>query len=216
MTLRQPPRLAGRLLKLKRLLPAHDIDALLGDIAEEATRRSRRWYWAQLLAVVVVASWRDARRHPWLALRAVATGIATLNLYFGAVMLFGRVVRVLTNGGYYLAGHWLTLPHPLGPPPPYDTLAALVINALGFLASGWAVVRLHRRHGIAMAIPFAVLTTLGALIPLAIVATDTGPGARTMPFLEFITMFGTLFLSIPCGILLGGVLGLRSRRSVRV
>ena len=43
---------------LKRLLPAHDIDALLGDIAEERPRRSRFWYWSQLLALVVVASWR--------------------------------------------------------------------------------------------------------------------------------------------------------------
>jgi hypothetical protein len=47
---------------IKRLLPSQDIDALLGDIAEEAPRRSRLWHWCQLLAIVVVASWRDARR----------------------------------------------------------------------------------------------------------------------------------------------------------
>src|SRR5262249_13815668 len=62
---------------LKRLLPSHDIDALLGDIAEERPRRSRFWYWSQLLAIVVVASWRDIRNHPLVALRAIVTGFAT-------------------------------------------------------------------------------------------------------------------------------------------
>jgi hypothetical protein len=57
---------------LERLLPSSDIDALLGDIAEEAPRRSRVWYWSQLFAVVVVASWRDVRAHTLLALRAFA------------------------------------------------------------------------------------------------------------------------------------------------
>src|SRR5215467_6993287 len=105
----------SRMTILKRLLPSQDIDALLGDIAEEAARRSRVWYWSQLLAVVVVASWRDAWKHPWLALRAIATGVGALALYFRAVFLLGRVVVVLTNGGYYIAGHWLTLSHPPGP-----------------------------------------------------------------------------------------------------
>src|SRR5512138_2858613 len=113
---RHAPADGDRMTMLKRLLPSQDIDSLLGDIAEEAPRRSRRWYWSQLLAVVVVASWRDARRHPWLALRAIATGFAALTLYFGTVQLIGRFIRVLSNGGYYIAGYWLTLPsRPLPP-----------------------------------------------------------------------------------------------------
>ena len=195
---------------LERLLPSRDIGALLGDIAEEAPRRSRLWYWSQLFAVVVVASWRDARKHPWLALRAIATGGATLTAYFGTVQLIGRVIRVLSNGGYYLAGHWLTLPSRPLPSPPYDVLTVLAINAVGFLISGWAIVRLHRSHGIAMAMPFLIITTLLALVPLAIVAMDTGPGTRTMPVREFVVVFGTLFMSIPGGILVGGLIGLRS------
>jgi len=189
---------------LRRLLPSQDIDALLGDIAEESQHRSRLWYWSQLLAIVVVASWRDARSRPLIALRAVATGCVALSIYFGGVVLIGRVIRVLSNGGYYVAGHWLTLPHSPGPPPPYDTLAALAINALGFVLSGWAIVRLHRAFGIAMAIPFTVMMTSLALIPLAIVLADTGPGTRSMSSLELIATFGPLFLSIPGGILRGG------------
>ena len=200
---------------LRHLLPSQDIDALLGDIAEERSRRSRLWYWSQLVAVVVVAAWRDARRHPWLTLHAIATGFMTLTVCFGVALTIGYFLRVLSNGGYYIGGYWLTLPH-FTERWPYDPLAVITTNALGFFLSGWMIVRLHRAHGIAMAMSFAVLTTLGALVPLAIVAMDTGPGTRTMPFLEFIMMFGTLFLSIPCGILLGGVLGLGSRRSVRL
>jgi hypothetical protein len=211
MTLRQPPRLASQLLR--RLLPAQDHDALLGDIVEEAPRRSRIWYWWQLLGVVVVASWRDTRRNPWLALRAVVTGVATLAIYFRAVLLVARVVVVLSNGGYYIGRHWLTLPHPLGLSPPYDTVAVLAINALGFLISGWVVVRLHRTHGIAMAIPFVIVMTLLALVPLTIVVTDTGPGTRSMPPLEMIGTFGTMFVSIPGGVLLGGLLGVRWTRT---
>jgi hypothetical protein len=37
-----------------------------------------------------------------------------------------------------------------------------------------------------------------------------------MPIAQIVRIFGTLFLSIPIGILLGGVLGLHSRRSFRL
>jgi hypothetical protein len=190
--------------RIKRLLPSQDIDALLGDIAEEAPRRSRLWYWFQLLAIVVVASWRDVRRHPLLALRAIATGFVALSLYFGGVQLIGRVINVLTNGGYYIAGYWLRLSHPPGPPPPYDRVVVIAIVALGFMLSGWTIVRFHRAQGIAMAMPFLAAMTLLALIPLAVVLTDTGPGTRHMPVHEIIAIFGPLFGSIPGGILLGG------------
>jgi hypothetical protein len=196
---------------LKRLLPSHDVDAMLGDIAEERSRRSRLWYWSQLVAIVVVASWRDARRHPLIALSAFATGYVALTIHFGAVMLIGRVIRVLSNGGYYVGGYWLTLPNPPGPPAPYDAVIVIAINALGFALSGWVIVRLHRAHGIAMAMPFLVTMTLLALIPLAIVLTDTGPGTARMPVYQVIAIFGTLFASIPGSILVGGILGLRRR-----
>jgi hypothetical protein len=189
---------------LKRLLPTEDVDALIGDITEERSRRSGLWYWSQLLAIVVVASLRDARRHPLIALRAIATGCVALTTYFGAVMLIGRVIRVLSNGGYYVAGHWLTLSLPPGPPPPYEAVLVIAVNALGFVLSGWAIVRLHPAHGIALAMPFMAMTTSLALIPLAIVLADTGPGTRSMYALELFVTFGPLFLSIPGGILLGG------------
>jgi hypothetical protein len=199
---------------LNRLFPCHDIDALLGDIAEERPRRSRFWYWCQLLAIVVVASWRDIRAHPLIALRAIVTGFATLTVWFGVALAIGYVLRVFSNGGYYFGGYWLTLPH-FTDRWPYDPLAVITTNALGFFLSGWTIVRLHRAHGIAMVISFLIMATLLALTPLVIVLNDTGPGTRSMPIAQIVGILGTLFLSIPFGILLGGLLGLHSRRSLR-
>jgi hypothetical protein len=87
---------------------------------------------------------------------------------------------------------------------PYHPLVVIATNALGFFLSGWATVRLHRAHGIAMVMPFLVTMTLIALIPLVVVLTDTGPGTRRMPVYEIIAIFGPLFGSVPGGILLGG------------
>jgi hypothetical protein len=198
---------------LKRLFPSQDIDALLGDISEEAPRRSRLWYWSQLVAVVVVASWRDTRKHPWLTLRAMTTGFVTLTIYFGIVQFIGRIVRVLSNGGYYVAGHWLTLPSRPLPPPPFDVLTAHVIIALGFLITGCAIVRFHRAHGVALAMPFLLLTTLTGVVLLTVLATDTGPGTRPMPLREFVGIFGTMLVSIPIGTVAGSLLGLRWKRT---
>jgi hypothetical protein len=188
---------------LKRLLPSQDVDALLGDIAEESRRRSRLWFLMQLVAAVVIGSWRDVRKHPLVALRAVATGLVTLTIYFTIVAVVAHVIWVLANGGYYVGGYWLTLPR--GPlPSPYGELAVFAVNTLGFGLSGWAVVRFHRAHGVAMAMPFLAIMTLLALIPLTIVVTDSGPGTRTMSVVQMIWTFGTMFWSIPGGVLLGG------------
>jgi hypothetical protein len=48
---------------------------------------------------------------------------------------------------------------------------------------------------------------------LAILAGDTGPGTQPMPVRQFIVLFGTLFASIPLGILAGGLLGLKWKRT---
>ena len=189
---------------LSRLLPSQDIDALLGDIAEEAPRRSRIWYWSQLLVAVIVGSWRAARGHAWLALRAIATGAATLAAYFTIVLRINGMFQAWSNDGLSVSGHRLMLPNPALLQPPYDVILVLAVNLLGFTLSGSAIVRLHRAHGIALAMPFMAMMTSLALIPLAIVLADTGPGMRSMSALELIVTFGPLFLSIPGGILLGG------------
>jgi hypothetical protein len=87
---------------LERLLPSQDIDALLGDIDEEARRRSPFWYWGQIVAAIVVGSYRAVRKHPFLALRAVGVGLLTLVVVFAPAPRLLHVVRVMSEG----AGHY--------------------------------------------------------------------------------------------------------------
>jgi hypothetical protein len=197
---------------LQRLLPARDHEALLGDLHEERRRgRSIFWYWSQILAAIVIGSWRDVREHPLLALRAVMTGVVVLALYFAFVVAIGRLLWVLSNGGYYVGGHWLTLP-PRPIPQRYDLPVVLIVNACGYAVSGWAIVRLHRAYGLVMAMPFLLVVSLLSLIPLTVIAVDAGSGARTMPLIQVACLIGGLFATVSGGVLLGALWGARRAR----
>ena len=100
MTLRQPPRSAGRLLK--RLVPTQDHDILLGDLCEEYQRgRSIVWYWLQILAAIAIRSLKDVRANPLVAARAVITGLLAQMLLLPA---FSPLQNVLTGAGFRSAG----------------------------------------------------------------------------------------------------------------
>lgn len=187
---------------LRRLLPFGDTDALLGDIAEEARRRSRLWYWAQIAAVIVVGSFRDLRAHPFLALRAVGVGALTLVVAFAPASALLHVVRVLSEGGYYVGPYWLTLP-----PHAFMWLPVL-LNPLGFFASGWTVARFHRSHGIAMVLPWLALVCGLPAIVLALVFFDPQPIPPTAAAIGGIISA----LSLPLWVAIGGVLA-TSRRA---
>lgn len=195
------PTFSTRLVK--RLVPAQDHEALLGDITEEKRRRSRLWYWGQVCALIVVGSWRDLRRHPVLALRAIGIGITALVAMFAPALALLRVVRVLSEGGYYLGPYWLTLPS--------STIRWIpaLMNTFGFGAAGWAIARSHRSHGITMLMPFALLSCLIPAIALVNLARHVGPWIFVTP-----PRIGPLAstLSIPLCVLLGGLLGLSPAR----
>src|SRR6476646_1916691 len=100
MTTQHPPRFAGRLLK--RLVPAQNHDILLGDLHEEYQRgRSVAWYWLQILAAIVVRSWKDVRANPLVAARAVVTGLIAQMFLLSA---FSSLQNVLTGAGFMWAG----------------------------------------------------------------------------------------------------------------
>ena len=106
MTIRQPPRFAGRLLK--RLVPAQNHDALLGDLSEEyQRRRSVTWYFLQILSAVVVGSWKDIRSHQLLAGRAAAVGLFVQFLVIFATL---EMRDVLTGAGFMWGTTWIGLP----------------------------------------------------------------------------------------------------------
>jgi hypothetical protein len=138
---------------LRRLLPSQDIDALVGDITEEARHRPRPWYWAQLVAVIVVGSWRDIRAHKLVATSAVAVALV-------CQILIAWTLGVLR---YRLAITWPWPTHPST-----FLLFSLISRGLeigGQIAAGWIVVRLYRTHGVVMLLPF--LGTLFLLLPTA-------------------------------------------------
>jgi hypothetical protein len=192
---------------VRRLMPSEDIDALLGDITEDSRHRSRLWYWGQIAAVIVVGSWRDVRRHPLLAVRAIAIGIATLIVAFAPASALLRVVRVLSEGGYYVGPYWLTLP-----PHAFMWLPVL-LNPLGFIASGWTIARFHRSHGIAMLLPWTLFVCALPTLMLALVFFDRQTVPPAAPAIGGIIST----LSLPLWVVIGGVLALRHprRRSYR-
>ncbi len=188
---------------LKRLLPSQDIDALLGDIVEESRRRSRLWYWSQIVGsrrrrlvarrAEASAAGRESRRDRTRdadGLLRDRRGNCACDVGVVERRLLCR--RVLADAAAWAAAVTLRRARR-----PCRQLARVRSQRLGGRP-------LPPRARLAMAMPFLAIIMLLALIPLRIVVTDTGPGIPTMSIVRMIWTFGTLFLSIPGGILLGG------------
>lgn len=189
MTTLDPPPFAARLLE--QLVPAQDHEALLGDLCEEYhRRRSISWYWLQILAAVIVGSWKDTRVHWALALRAIAVGVASFLAYFQAVVIYG-----ISN----LPNRWLG-PHPF--------VATHLLFVVGLIASGWVIVRLHRAHGIASVMPFTAV--IAALMLTDVLRQALLMSAWTPVGVVILLLTGAKCVSFPIGILLGGYLATRS------
>jgi hypothetical protein len=164
MTPRQPPRFAGRLLK--RLVPAQDHDALLGDLFEEYQRgRSNVWYCLQILVAIVVGSWKDVRTHALVAARASITGLIAQMVLLAA---FSALPNVLTGAGFMWGGRWIGLPwYWHWPYAPSLDMVMMAVWIAGHVMIGWLIVRLHRGHGVTMVLVYcgvqAALRTGGLL-----------------------------------------------------
>jgi hypothetical protein len=190
---------------LNRLLPSQDIDALLGDIEEESRRRSTLWYWGQIVAAVIVGSYREVRKHPLIALRAVGVGLLTLVVVFAPAPRLLHIVRVMSEGApHYVGPYWLTLP-----PNAYRYFPELV-NVLGFAASGWMIARVDRARGIATVMAWALLVCALPLYAIVDVLTYRGrPITLTGPVVGgFLST-----LSLPAWVVLGGILAAGRRNS---
>lgn len=133
MTTSQPPAFPARLLK--RLVPAQEHDALLGDLSEEYQRgRSKIWYCLQILAAILVGSWKHIRAHKLIALRASLVGFASHALTSSATIAIHTGLSQGARIERYLI---------------FQSL--FVVSSL-FV--GWIVVRLHRAHGLTMVLAF--------------------------------------------------------------
>jgi hypothetical protein len=91
MTPKQAPVVATWLLK--HLGSSPNNDAVLGDLAEEYSRKGAMWYWRQVLKAIPVSAFREARGHKWMAARAVVVGLAVWTVFAFYLM------RPTLNGG---------------------------------------------------------------------------------------------------------------------
>jgi hypothetical protein len=185
---------------LERLLPSQDVAALVGDIVEESKQRSTLWYWVQILAVLVVGTFREVRAHWLLTLRATAVGsialAAYVSLWVGVFYELQQFVYAFPNTFSFnlvgdavqrsiIAGVWLAF-------------------LAGFSLCGWTVGRSHRRHGIALVPPFAGLAGL-ALIRLL---TPWAASPRLIFMVKLIHI-----VTIPAAIIIGGYWSTRRVRT---
>jgi hypothetical protein len=121
-----------------------DLDvALLGDLVEEAERRSPIWYWRQVLFAIWAGTWSAIRGHRMLALRAVATGFAMEFLCF----FFWGYVGSLLPGRLVLSLESWTI--------------NWVFTLLGSVATGWVIARTHPAQQVPMVLLFLTCDLLG-------------------------------------------------------
>ena len=148
-----PPAFAHHLLR--RLVPNKDHEALLGDLYEEYRRgRSKTWYCVQILAAVVVTSWKDLRSHKAVAFRAAVVGIVT---FLVLIELQLALEAAATGAGFMWGTTWIGLPrywhYPYWSQWSYRAFFESM-SMLCWMTTGWIVVRTHREHGVTMVVAF--------------------------------------------------------------
>jgi hypothetical protein len=115
-----------------------------------------------------------------------------------------RVGHTLSDWAYSVGPYWLALrPNGL-------TWLPSIVNPIAFAASGWAVARTNRSHGIAMLLPSTLLVCVLPLITLNAVVTYHGP-TRFAPAIGGIIANITL----PAWVVLGGLLAVGRPRNNR-
>ena len=137
MSAAPPPRAATWLLN--RLAPGERNGALAGDLVEEyQRRRSRAWYWKQVLIAIAVEAGRDIRLHKLLVVRALVIGFGALSLF--SWLLTRLALNVLAPA---VPPSWFAY-HPVFPRG--VELAAALLMCVSTFGSSWIVARLHRAH----------------------------------------------------------------------
>ena len=140
--IRRPISGSGGLLA--RLVPGHDHDALIGDLYEERARgRSTLWYYVQIVAAILLGSWKAVRANKGAAIGASAAGFG-FQIAFGNALLLARIAARNT-------GH------------PVTQIVAELLQISSDLLLGWSLVRLYRSYGITMLLAFRT-AMLGVLL----------------------------------------------------
>jgi hypothetical protein len=182
-------------------------ESLLGDLAEQFGRRSRAWYWRQVLTAIAVSTLSDLRQHKLAASRALLVGWA---LYF---LSAEGVIRAATATRYVAANICLwagVSSPPAACPTGVDrTLAEVLprlLATLSCMAIGWAVARLDR-HRPAFVLFFAASLFLVEYGITTYMIVRYGTPSQASP--TVILLLAIIALGRPGGVLLGGLRSLR-------
>ncbi len=212
MKVSQPPRLSTFLLG--RLAPRHRRESVVGDLLEHLHRgRSVWWYRRQVLGIVLAGLAADLTAHKLLAVRALAIGWSAMYLLYQfagpliqqmRMTLFGRWGSALWGESEVLRQLWV-----------YYGLPFVLVTCLIFMAIGWMVAGLHRRHLPGIVIVFSatllIPATLQALWIRRMLETELWPGWGWGSF-RWALLFQALlsFVAYPLCALIGGVWSLRT------
>ena len=208
----EPPRLSAWLLE--RLAPRHRRESLVGDLREQVHGgRSLWWYRRQVIGTILVGLAADVAAHKLLALRALTVGWSALYLMnqFAVPLiqemrltLFRRWGSALWGDSEVLRQVWV-----------YYGLPFVLVTCLIFMAFGWMVAGLHRRHLPGIVIVFCatllIPATFQALEIRRLLETELWPGWGWGSFRWALLFHAWLsFVAYPLCALIGGLWNVRT------
>ena len=133
-----PPAIATWLLTLTDSSDWQD--AVAGDLFEEyQRRRSRKWYWQQVLTILRISVLKDLRNHWLLALRALVVALGSIII----VQRLHLATRILDGSAAVIGLK------------PYLVIAAALEPLLICAPAGFAVALTHRKRQATMVLVYA-------------------------------------------------------------
>jgi len=208
----EPPRLSTWLLE--RLAPRHRRESLMGDLLEQFHRgRSAWWYRRQVFGTILAGIVADVAAHKLLALRALALGWSALFLLlqFGGPLLEEARRALFRQWGTTLWGEsevlrvlWV-----------YYGIPFVLLSCSMFMAIGWMVGRLHRRHLPGVVVVFSATLLIPAAFQALeirrLLGTELWPGWGWSSFRWALLFHGVFsIVAYPLCVLIGGLWGART------
>ena len=147
----RPPAVATWLLRHFGSSP--HTESLIGDLAEQyRERRSRLWYWKQVVVAVIVSFFSEVWGHKLLAFRALILGWVIKAIWLSAYLqIFGmaakRIFRMHETQAVSVAFILATI------------VGAILVFAL--ITTGWIIARTHSSHYKAMVLLYVVVEVIG-------------------------------------------------------
>jgi hypothetical protein len=176
-------------------------EAIAGDLLEQyTTRRSRVWYWRQVLSAISVDIVSTVRDHKWRTVLAIALGwVAYVATSFPTTWLVHKLRLITQVWLSDIDTEWFLW-----------TLRAesTLIIAMVCVAIGWAVAKAGQRSAPAAVCLLAMTLMIFELGMIALFFANSSEPSRSLSTAELFTS-ALLVLSRPAGILLGGLFGMR-------